>query len=352
MTLKRTLTILMGIAFSAVGLYLAFRNVPVSSLLSYLSTVNYLWIFPATVALATAYILRSLRWQWLLRPAGHVNLPNAYHSLIISMMINCLLPGRVGELARPMILKQQERIPVATSLASLGIERLLDLIILLILLIPALITAAPPADATIKFADYQLNRALLVHLGWLSLGTVLALAFFAYLVGHQGLRRRCLNRLEQLPVLFGRMRLNKARAILARAVPHAVDFVERGVQGLGAIFSIKGVLVSLALSMMFWVVNALSFYFLAIGCPEMDLTFVDICGMMVIICFFIALPSVPGFWGLWEAAGVLALSFHGVSNEAAAGYTLYSHAFSIFPVIIAGWFSCVVLGFRWRRVSP
>jgi hypothetical protein len=72
---------------------------------------------------------------------------------------------------------------------------------------------------------------------------------------------------------------------------------------------------------------------------------------MVIICFFIALPSVPGFWGLWEAAGVFALSFHGISNDHAAGYALFSHAFSITPVIVAGGLSCLALGFRWTGLT-
>ena len=73
--------------------------------------------------------------------------------------------------------------------------------------------------------------------------------------------------------------------------------------------------------------------------------------MMVIICFFIALPSVPGYWGLWEAAGVFALTYLGIAHEPAAGYTLFSHALQILPVIAAGWISCLLLGFRWSEIK-
>ncbi|MCJ7617482.1 MAG: flippase-like domain-containing protein, partial [Desulfobacterales bacterium] len=64
----------------------------------------------------------------------------------------------------------------------------------------------------------------------------------------------------------------------------------------------------------------------------------------IIICFFIALPSVPGFWGIWEAGGIFALSLFGVSAKEAAGFTLANHAIQIFPIIIAGFISAMLSG--------
>jgi len=65
---------------------------------------------------------------------------------------------------------------------------------------------------------------------------------------------------------------------------------------------------------------------------------------MIIICFFIALPSVPGFWGIWEAGGVFALSLFGIAAKEAAGFTLASHAIQIFPIIIIGVISAMLSG--------
>jgi len=124
-----------------------------------------------------------------------------------------------------------------------------------------------------------------------------------------------------------------------------------GAHGVMAINNLKGFLVAMATSFIFWGFNALSFYFLSLGSPGIELSLTEICGVMVVICFFIALPSVPGFWGLWEAAGVLALSFFGIAGDAAAGYSLFSHAFAIFPPIVAGWISCLLLGFRWKTFT-
>jgi uncharacterized protein (TIRG00374 family) len=352
MSKKNTFTsLLVGAAFSTIGFYLAFRNVPIASLWHYAGQVNYWWMAPAAAALMIAFLIRSLRWQWLLMPAGHVRFSSAYHSLMISMMLNCLLPGRIGELARPLVIKKQDNIPFTTSLAALGVERLLDLLTLLILLIPTLMTLRPDAETTVKFGDHQLSRAFLVDLGNISLGTVIFLILVVYAIGHDSFRSRLLAFLRGLPIFFQQINLAKPGGVLHRAVPHLSTSIERAAQGVKYICNIKGFLLATFTSLVFWSFNALSFYFLSISSPGIALSFIDICGVMVVICFFIALPSVPGYWGLWEAAGVFALSFFDVPNDVAAGYSLFSHAFNIIPVIAAGWLSCIALGFRWTGLA-
>ena len=348
---KKTIFLLFGVIFSAIGFYLAFHNVPLSALGHYAKQINYWWTFPAAISLVVSYIIRSLRWQWLLLPAGRVKLSTAYHSLIISMMINCLLPGRVGELARPMVLKNQANLPIASSLAALGVERLLDLLALLLLLLPTLMVLTPEASTTVKFGDYQLSRTLLIDLGYMAFVTVAFLILAILFLGHDLLRSFFLKGLLRSPDILERINLTRLSGLLHRAVPVLAGFIERSAQGVKYICSVKGFLVATVTSVIFWSFNALSFYFLAVGSPDVGLPFTSICGVMVVICFFIALPSVPGFWGLWEAAGVFALSLYGVANDVAAGFSLFSHAFNIIPVIVAGWLSSMALGFRWTGLA-
>ena len=348
---KVYISLIVGAVFSCLGLYLAFRNVPLASLLEYAAQINYGWIIPAAVSLVLAYLVRSIRWQWLLRPAGPLRLSSAYHSIIISMMVNFLLPGRIGELVRPIVLKRLEALSFTSSLATLGVERLLDLATLLVLLLPTLMLLAPPAGNTVTFGSYELNRHLLTNLGVFSLLTSFILLIFIYALGSARFRTVVIAWLCRLPSLAkwtGSKRLNAA---MQHGVLLLSEILERGARGVQAIRNTKGFLVAMLTSFIFWSFNALSFYFLSLGSPGIHLSLIEICGVMVVICFFIALPSVPGFWGLWEAAGVLALSFFGIAGDAAAGYSLFSHAFSIFPVILAGWVSCLIIGFRWQTLT-
>jgi hypothetical protein len=65
---------------------------------------------------------------------------------------------------------------------------------------------------------------------------------------------------------------------------------------------------------------------------------------MIILCFFIALPSAPGFWGIWEAGGVFALYLFGVPTRDAVGYTLTVHVVQIVPIMLVGLISAVITG--------
>ena len=90
---------------------------------------------------------------------------------------------------------------------------------------------------------------------------------------------------------------------------------------------------------------------MALGSPGIELSFFEMTAVLVIICFFIALPSVPGFWGIWEAGGVFALALFGVSSKDAAGFTLANHAIQIFPVIVIGLISAMKTGVNLLQIS-
>ena len=77
----------------------------------------------------------------------------------------------------------------------------------------------------------------------------------------------------------------------------------------------KKILICTGLSVIIWSSAIFSYYIFMFGCPGIRLSFAEISAVLVIICFFIALPSVPGYWGIWEAGGVFALALFGVSSK-------------------------------------
>ena len=112
--------------------------------------------------------------------------------------------------------------------------------------------------------------------------------------------------------------------------------------GLSLVRSPVSLLACVGLTILIWGLTALSYLIFAKGCPGIELSFMELTTVMVVICFAIALPSVPGFWGLWEAAGVFALSIFGVAQKDALGFTLVNHAAQVFPVIAIGFVSAVI----------
>ncbi|MCX5882472.1 MAG: lysylphosphatidylglycerol synthase transmembrane domain-containing protein, partial [Deltaproteobacteria bacterium] len=133
--MKKTasLSLFIGLAVSIAALYLAFRQVPFSDLMAYLKSINYLWIIPTILLALAGFTLRVYRWQLILGSSQPVGFWQAFHPLMIGFMLNCILPGRVGEVARPIILQQKEQFPFSTGLATVAAERTFDAIILLLL---------------------------------------------------------------------------------------------------------------------------------------------------------------------------------------------------------------------------
>ena len=108
LTGKYGLSLLVGSTVSIAALYFAFRNIPFKDLLTYLLSINYFWIIPSIAVIMIVFSLRAVRWRYILASDHSVGYWQAFHPLMIGFMLNCILPGRVGEFARPVVLKGHE----------------------------------------------------------------------------------------------------------------------------------------------------------------------------------------------------------------------------------------------------
>ncbi|HPR74443.1 MAG TPA: lysylphosphatidylglycerol synthase domain-containing protein, partial [Bacteroidales bacterium] len=92
---KKTIaSLIMGILFSGIALYLTFINIPLSGLSDYITTINFWWVMPSLLFALLSYILRVVRWQIILNPVKKTNFWHAFHPLVIGFMMNCVFPGR------------------------------------------------------------------------------------------------------------------------------------------------------------------------------------------------------------------------------------------------------------------
>lgn len=87
----------------------------------------------AVVAVASHW-LRAVRWKMLLEPTGHsIQTWSSFHSLMIGYLVNLGIP-RGGEISRSYNLYKLEKTPIETSFGTVVVERLVDLVCMLILL--------------------------------------------------------------------------------------------------------------------------------------------------------------------------------------------------------------------------
>jgi uncharacterized protein (TIRG00374 family) len=270
---------------------------------------------------------------------------------MIGFMLNCVIPGRVGEIARPAILKKNDHIPFSTGLATVAAERMFDLCLLIMLSVIVFSTVQIDAGLDMTFDQYHLNRETLQLVGAKILKLFVLLIAGIILLSISSIRNIIRKAIERIPSLFFFAGPDFKEKIKKRGCTPLLHFIENFANGLALVKSPFKTGICFGLSLLIWMLMPLSYYMMAQGCPGIELSFVEMSAVMIIICFFIALPSVPGFWGIWEAGGVFALTLFGVPSRDAAGFTLANHAVQLFPVIIIGLASAMITGVNIWQIS-
>ena len=337
-------TLIIGLLLSGIALYVVFRNIPLLELVDYLRSVNYWWALPASGIIWISFVFRVIRWQILLSPFKKSDFWSAHHPLMIGFMLNSILPGRVGELARPAILYKKERVSFSKVLATVGAERVFDLIILLASFVFIILTVKISPELDLTFGQYHLNGATLESIGMRTLQVSILLIAGIILVSvkqSQGFIRRVLLGFPRVFFFASDSSKDKLKGRLCVPLVHIFDNFSAGFDLLKSPGKIG---ICLGLSCVVWGTGVASYYVFSLGCPGINLSFLEVYAMVVILCLFISLPSAPGYWGLWEAGGVFALLVLGVPKYEAAGFTLANHVVQMLPVIIIGLVSAIITG--------
>lgn len=345
------ISLIVGIIVSGGAIYLAFRNVPMKELVSYMGTINYYWILPSAVISLVSFVLRGIRWQIILSSAKEISFWRAFHPLMIGFMLNCILPGRVGEVARPLILQKKDQVPFSTGLATVAGERVFDLAVLITLFATVFASVQISPDLSIVFGKYHLNKETLEMIGGNMIKLTIVLIAGIMMVSFSPTRRVINAGIMGVPSLFFFTDDSFKTKLREKLCTALVGIVENFASGFSLVKSPKKMGLCIVFSLLIWGIQAFSYYIFSLACPGIGLSYLEITAVMLIICFFIALPSVPGFWGLWEAGGMFALALFGISSKHAAGFTLTNHAIQIFPVIIAGLISALITGVNIWQVA-
>jgi glycosyltransferase 2 family protein len=94
-----------------------------------LARVDWKWVLVGMGFDVLSYIAQALRWKWLLHPFGKVKLTHAVRAVFAGLFANLIFPLRPGELLRSYLLSNSEGITLGKVFGSVGVERLVDLVI-------------------------------------------------------------------------------------------------------------------------------------------------------------------------------------------------------------------------------
>lgn len=186
------------LAFLIVGVFLlwiAFRNVEYQKLIEGLKAAKYSWVILSLLFACLAYVSRARRWVLLVRPLGYKpSLLNTFYSLMTGYLANLALP-RIGEITRCVALGKKEKIPVDQLIGTVVIERAIDFISLLSIMIGLIIINGGEINAFMKESIFiPLRQKVFSLFGftwiiWAIIITAIALMIFLLIKYRKKLRK-------------------------------------------------------------------------------------------------------------------------------------------------------------------
>ncbi len=139
---KKPLQLIQYIVLLTIGLVLCFfffQNFNFAELKQNISIGNFSWFYLVMLVSLMVYVFRVLRWQMLIKAIGYeTKFYNAFAALSISYFVSFIIP-RLGEVSRCLSIKKQHDIPFMELLGTVIIERVVDIVSLIIILLLTLV---------------------------------------------------------------------------------------------------------------------------------------------------------------------------------------------------------------------
>ncbi len=263
------------------------------------------------------YVLRTLRWQYLLAGLGPTRFSHAFRATVIGFAANCLLPARAGEFIRPYVLSQHEKIGATSAFATVVLERVFDMAAVLVLFAGFALTAAP----ALRRSAPALFRAVQVGGLTTAAATLALLVAFFLLAGH--------------PEAIGRISAAVERRLPRRLASIVEGLAERFALGLGAVRRPRQWLIVFALSFPLWMSIACGIWLVS-HAYAVEVGYVGSFLVMTLLVVGVAVPTPGAIGGFHEFYRIAVTSFFHASTEKAVGAAIVLHAISFVPVTLIG----------------
>jgi uncharacterized protein (TIRG00374 family) len=326
--LNRRLRIALGFAVTLAALWFSLRRVNFGEVTDVLARADWVVLFGVSVpAYLAAVWLRALRWRHLTDAIQPMPRPALFRAVAVGFMANNIFPLRIGELVRVGFLARETRAPAAAVLATVVLERVIDGLSVLVMALGAIAFAEGETEK-FRIAVLWLAPVALVPLAgliWLRVAPRSALAFAEFFV----------------------------RLAPARASEWVMRQLRTFADGLGALRGGAHLTWILVHSIGIWLVASTLPILAAIWAVGLDLGDAMrtlAAGWMTLAALgaAVAVPQAPGFFGLYQAACLMALQPFGASAEQAFAIGIAANA--VFWVTLTA-LGAVVLRTRHAHLS-
>jgi uncharacterized protein (TIRG00374 family) len=309
---------------AALLLWWVLRDTDLTEVLRQIGQASILWILVAAVLNLGHNIFRVWRWRALLAPVRRgVPFRPMFVAVIVGYLTSWTIPGRIGELVRPMLLSQRERLPLGPCIGSVVGDRVLDgATVVALFAVGAWLS--PPDGAAAESATLIRSGAMTLFVG--------AVLFVVAMLG--------------ISATGGRARGWLARR--GRTVSWIGNSILSVSSGMDALRSPRLLLLILVYSVLSWVTIALGTWAMVwsvgVRVPLGAILFI-----MPILVLGVAVPT-PGGAGSYHGAMKVGLLLYAVGETQAASAAIVAHLIILVPTILLGMVLIWTEKISWREV--
>ncbi|MDR0676054.1 MAG: flippase-like domain-containing protein [Elusimicrobiota bacterium] len=310
--MKKFFNILFGILISFSFIYIIARKIDLKEVFFHIKNINVTYIILFIITIILSYILKSYRGLFLTfnERISLKKILTFSKGISISMFLNNILPMRSGDLIRAFFISKSYDIKKTFMIGTIVIERIFDILTLLILLSFFLLITT------------RIDIPLFVR-NLSSLGLVIfCLIFFIliYFKKYKGIIIRKFNRLHDIKFF---KKLTK--------------FLNSILDGFFVLDKSNHVFRVGIISIFIWLLESFSFFLIG-KALYLNLTFLPYIFIMAIVCFGTLLPSGPAFIGVFEGGCIFALAMLGIDAEISMAFAVVFHFLKLGIVSVFGLF--------------
>lgn len=274
----------------------------------------------AVAIICVAYLFRAFRWGALLAPLGPTRLKHLFAATTVGFGA-VFLVGRMGEVVRPVYLPMRDpKVRPSASFVTIMVERIYDLVAVVVLFAANLIWFKPTGNIETEFARVRTAGITLL---------VLALASIAGLVWF---RRRSASAVRWLD-----KRLNRLQFIPVRLTRAAIALVEQLARALRVLVDARELAVTIGWTAGVWILIGIANLLVlrAFGLPFGLGETIFVLGWSLVGSL---VPTPGGAAGAFHAATAASLIVLGVAKETAAAISIVLHLVDFGPAVVFGFF--------------
>lgn len=306
-----------GALVGAALLYWFSRSLNFREVLHNFRTADFTLILAAATLTMATYVLRSYRWRTFLAPIRHASIKNLFAATVIGFS-GVFAFGRAGEVVRPVVCSMRERIRPAATFATIMIERVYDMVAIVIFFALNLFFLD-------RIAIAREHEELVRSVKWT--GIILLLASAAGIYGLTVFRKKSTGVLAWVE-----RKLASAPRRFSRSLLNLLDHVS---DGLSVLQDARALSVTAAQTVLIWsaVVGVTWLVIRAFG-VSMPVT-----GTVFVMSFALVgslVPTPGGAAGPFHTAAAVALLVLGVDRNKAASIAIIFHLVAFGPATIFG----------------